>query len=576
MCGIFIVVGPDSVAREENLRLAGAIKHRGPDQTGEYITDGLHMIHHRLAIVNPNSGAQPIVNVYGAVAVNGEIYNYKELAEQLGRTEKQISLYSSDCEVINELMFKNPAWVTKLVGMYAFAYFNTNTRKLFIARDPVGIIPLYYCIAPNGSYYFASELKCLPHHGMIFQGTKYINLNKIRCPSPMKIMLEAWEIESPLLGAELSSPKLTLRSLKGIDENERTYFKKSGFISANSTQIREKMLKTIRGYLPSSPIRYAVLLSGGLDSSIIAGAVRHILGPDEPIYTFSVGLIDSPDLIAARVMAKWINSIHQEVHFTIQEGIDLIPQAVLQLETFDITTIRAGIPMLILAKKIHEQGFKVVLSGEGSDEVWAGYKYFHYAPEAELFDELVRKINTLHWYDCRRANMAMMTHSIELRVPFLDTEFLNFAMTIDPKDKMPRSINIDEEIQKNKENHFDKPSGNELIVMEKIPLRLAFMDLLPRSICWRSKEQFSDGVGHQWINTLRDSFDSQEYLDKKSFAEAELFSAEHYYYYKCFVAGLPLHVSCVPNEKSIACSSATAIKWKKEWDTQHDPSGLSC
>lgn len=557
MCGIFIVVGPDSADREENLRLAGRIKHRGPDQTGEYYTDGLHMIHHRLAIVNPNSGPQPIVNVYGAVAVNGEIYNYKELAEELGHTEKQISMFSSDCEIINELMFKNPKSISRLVGMYAFAYFNTNTRKLFIARDPVGIIPLYYCIAPNGSYYFASELKCLPHHGMVFRGIKYINLNKLRCPTPMKIMLEAWEIESPLLTSEVSSPTLTLRSLKG-GESDVLAFKNSSFISANYKEIQEKMLKTVRNYLPNG-IRYAVLLSGGLDSSIIAACVRHILGPDEKIYTFSVGIPGSPDLIAAKEMAKWINSIHQEVHFTVEEGMQLIPEATLQLETFDLTTIRAGTPMLILAKEIHKQGFKVVLSGEGSDEVWAGYKYFHYAPQDELFDELVRKINSLHWYDCRRANMAMMAHSIELRVPFLDTEFLKYSMTIDPKDKMPKLV--------------------EQVMMEKIPLRLAFADLLPHSICWRSKEQFSDGVGHQWINTLRDSLAKKyetEYLEQKNFAEAELFSPEHYYYYKCFISQLPLHVSCVPNEKSIACSSATAIKWKKEWDTKHDPSGLSC
>lgn len=528
MCGIFAVFGPGAKNAAINRACAKLIKHRGPDYTGEYISpDGLaHIIHHRLAIVHPASGAQPIISDLKVLAVNGEIYNYRELNDEykLGINCEQAH---SDCDVLIPLLERfggDHFSEIKINGMYALVYYDERFNKIIIARDYVGIIPLYYAIATDGTLYVSSEFKAL---------TVIDTINQIKefTPNSLWIVGEKWCRFARSMSSTFSTPTV-----------KETYL---------------NLKSAVKSHI-ATEVPMAVLLSGGLDSSIIASmAAKDYF---TKIHTYSVGLAGSPDLKAARVMADYLRSEHHEVLFTIDEAITFLPEAIRLLETYDITTIRAGLPMLLMMRQISKDGFKVVLSGEGSDELWAGYVYNRYAPDSTaLLNESIRKMDDLHWYDCRRANMAGAVYGVEVRVPFLDRSVVDYVMAVDPKIKM-HNFNDDKKI-------------------EKRHLREACKDILPAEIAWRGKEQFSDGVGYGWIDTLKRLAETK--INDTDFANAPKrfptnppLTKEGYWYRNIFEHHFQSKATtCCPNQKSVACCSPTALKWKEDWLVKNDPSG---
>ncbi|SEL22440.1 asparagine synthase (glutamine-hydrolysing) [Maribacter orientalis] len=543
MCGIvcaFDVKESTEVLRPQLLEMSKKIRHRGPDWSGIYADDKAILAHERLAIVDPASGKQPLLSPNGklVLAANGEIYNHRELRKQFeGKYDFKTE---SDCEVILALyQEKGVDFLDEMNGIFGFTIYDAEKDEYFVARDHMGIIPLYMGWDKNGTFYVASELKAL-------EGT----CTKIELFPP---------------GHYLHSSDGELKRWYSRDWMEYDAVKDN---ATSIQEIKEALEAAVHRQLMSD-VPYGVLLSGGLDSSVTSAiakkyAQKRVESGDTTdawypqLHSFSVGLEGSPDLAAAQKVAKHIGTVHHEIKFTIQEGLDAIKDVVYNLETYDITTIRASTPMYLMARVIKSMGIKMVLSGEGADELFGGYLYFHKAPNAKEFhEETVRKLSKLHMYDCLRANKSLASWGIEGRVPFLDKEFMDVAMRINPQDKM---INGER--------------------MEKWVVRKAFEDMLPESVAWRQKEQFSDGVGYSWIDTLKvvvneEVSDEQLANAKFRFPLQTPTSKEEFYYRSIFEEHFPSDAAalCVPQEASVACSTQIALEWDEAFKNMNDPSG---
>ncbi len=550
MCGIVGVFDLRADDDAELLRLRAVAassrqRHRGPDWSGVYCDARAVLAHERLAIVGIHGGAQPIRSADGALAlcVNGEIYNHRELEAALPAPYAFTG--ESDCEVINALWRAHgPDGVSRLNGIFAFALWDAAQRRYLIARDPVGVIPLYHGRDAQGRLWVASEMKALV-------GT---------CTT----------IEPFPPGHLLDSAEGVIRPY--VRHGWRDYAAVRG-VKADAAALREALMQAVRRQLMSD-VPYGVLLSGGLDSSIIAWCAQQFAarrveedGKSQAwwprLHSFAVGLEGSPDLAAARIAAEAIGTAHHEFHFTVSEGMDALSEVIRHIETYDVTTIRASTPMFLLARRIRSMGIKMVLSGEGSDELFGGYLYFHKAPNAEEFHaETVRKLGALHLYDCLRANKSIAAWGVEARVPFLDLEFIETAMGVDAAEKMVKP----------------RVAGGRRI--EKHLLRTAFEGTLPESILWRQKEQFSDGVGYGWIDSLKAAAEARV-SDADLAAAAYRFpvnppaTKEAYWYRTMFEQHFPGEACAqtVPGGKSIACSSPAAIAWDASFAAAADPSG---
>ncbi|MBK7253288.1 MAG: asparagine synthase B [Ignavibacteria bacterium] len=545
MCGIVCVFGLNSSVNELRpriLEMSKKIRHRGPDWSGVYSDDKVVFAHERLAIVDPKSGGQPLYSEDKELilAANGEIYNHQELRKEVEGYRFQTE---SDCEVILALYKKKGIrFIEELNGIFAFALYDKVNDSYFIARDHIGIIPLYIGWDRYGNFYAASELKAL-------EGV----CNKI---------------QEFLPGHYLYSKEG--QELKQWYKRDWTDYESVKDNSSDIELLKSSLESAVHRQLMSD-VPYGVLLSGGLDSSIISAitkkySAKRIESGDRQqawypqLHSFAIGLSGSPDLEASRKVAEHIGSVHHEINFTIQEGLDAIKDVIYHLETYDVTTVRASTPMYLLARVIKSMGIKMVLSGEGADEIFGGYLYFHKAPDAKSFhDETIRKLGKLHLYDCLRANKSLASWGIEGRVPFLDKEFMDVAMRLNPKDKMA-----------------DSDSGK----MEKWILRKAFEDYLPESIVWRQKEQFSDGVGYSWIDTLKkvaedEISDEQLKNAQYRFPVNPPMSKEEYRYRKIFSDLFPSDsaAACVPSVKSVACSTPEALAWDASFQNANDPSG---
>lgn len=543
MCGIvcaFDLKQTSEKLRPQLLAMSKNIRHRGPDWSGIFDNDKSIMVHERLAIVDPTSGKQPLYSDDGnfVLAANGEIYNHDELRKQFDG--KYSFKTKSDCEVILALYKeKGTSFLDELNGIFGFAIYDVAKDEYFVARDHMGIIPLYVGWDQNGTFYVASELKAL---------------------------------EGVCTKIELFPPGHYLHSSNG--EFKRWHdrdWKDYEAVKDNETDIkklREALESAVHRQLMSD-VPYGVLLSGGLDSSITSAiakkyADKRIESKDQDkawwpqLHSFAIGLEGSPDLAAAQKVANHLDTVHHEIKFTIQEGIDALRDVIYHLETYDITTIRASTPMYLMARAIKAMGIKMVLSGEGADEIFGGYLYFHKAPSAKDFhQETVRKLEKLHMYDCLRANKSLAAWGIEGRVPFLDKEFMDVAMSINPQDKM---INGER--------------------MEKWVLRKAFEDMLPESVAWRQKEQFSDGVGYSWIDTLKEMVEKE--ITDEQLANAHFkfpiqppTTKEEFYYRSIFAEHFPSDTAAlsVPQEPSVACSSKIALEWDESFKNMNEPSG---
>lgn len=543
MCGIvcaFDLKQDSETLRPQILEMSKQLRHRGPDWSGIYHSKNAILGHERLAIVDPASGKQPLYSEDGAIvlAANGEIYNHLELRKQF--EGKYHFKTESDCEVILALYQEKGAdFVDDLNGIFAFAIYDSTQDSYFIARDHMGIIPLYMGWDKDGTFYVASELKAL---------------------------------EGVCAKIELFPPGNYMKS----GDTAPTQWYKRDWVDFEAVKNNPTRIEDLHDALSDavhrqlmSDVPYGVLLSGGLDSSITSALAKkfsskRIESEDTQdawwpqLHSFSVGLEGSPDLAAAKKVSEHIGSIHHEVIFTIQEGLDAIKDVIYHLETYDITTVRASTPMFLMARSIKSHGIKMVLSGEGADELFGGYLYFHKAPSAEEFHkETVRKLDKLHQYDCLRANKSLAAWGIEGRVPFLDKEFIDVAMRINPQDKMI-----------NKER------------MEKWVVRKAFEDYLPESVAWRQKEQFSDGVGYSWIDTLKEVVEASvtdEQMDNAHFRFPLQTpqNKEEFYYRSIFEEHFPSDAAAlsVPSVPSVACSTPIALEWDEAFKNQNDPSG---
>ena len=543
MCGIVAILDikrGHAQLRERALAAAYTIRHRGPDWSGVWSDEHCVLAHERLAIVDVDHGAQPLVDVDSGLvlAVNGEIYNHRELGAALVPPYRFAT--RSDCEVILPLYRAHGAGLAdRLSGIFAFALYNRRTGDWLVARDPIGVCPLYYGRDTEGNLWVASEMKALVADCVTIEDFPPGHTLTNRDAAPVKYYAPAWR-------------DVDAASDKPLDLGEL----RAAFESAVKRQLM-------------CDVPYGVLLSGGLDSSLVAAVAQRFAEnrvEDEDksrawwprLHSFAIGLNGSPDLAAARKVANSLGTVHHTMHFTVQEGIDALSDVIRHIETYDVTTVRASTPMYLMARRIKAMGIKMVLSGEGSDEVFGGYLYFHKAPDPRAFhEETVRKLDSLHKYDCLRANKSMAAWGVEARVPFLDREFLDVAMSFDPREKMVG-----------------------LGRMEKYPLRKAFEGALPPEILWRQKEQFSDGVGYDWIDSLKAY--AAERVSDAELAEAKFRFAwnppatkEAYLYRTLFTGHFPSESSarCVPGGPSIACSTPTAIAWDAAFAKNADPSG---
>ncbi|MCM2679305.1 asparagine synthase B [Echinimonas agarilytica] len=540
--GILDIKSDVAELRKQALQLSKLMRHRGPDWSGVYTSDNAILVHERLSIVGVENGAQPLYNPNKthALAVNGEIYNHKELAENLSIDfEFQTR---SDCEVILALYEeKGIEFLDELNGMFAFVLYDESKDSYLVARDHMGIIPLYIGWDEHGNFYVASEMKAL---------TPVCN-----------------KVESFPPGHYLDSSTGKITRYYSRDWHDYDNVKDN---ESSVDELRQAMEDSVKRQLMSD-VPYGVLLSGGLDSSVISAVAQKFSkkrvedGEQSEawwprLHSFAVGLKGSPDLIAAQKVADHIGTVHHEVHFTVQEGLDAIRDVIYHLETYDVTTIRASTPMYLMARQIKAMGIKMVLSGEGSDEIFGGYLYFHKAPNAKEFhEELLRKLDKLHLFDCLRANKAMSAWGVEARVPFLDKEFMDVAMRINAEDKLcGRNGKIEKHI-----------------------LREAFEHTLPHSVAWRQKEQFSDGVGYSWIDTLKEMTESE--VTDQELASAEYKfpintpdSKEALFYRTIFEEHFGNNetvLKTVPHGKSVACSTPEALAWDESFQNLNDPSG---
>lgn len=557
-----IAEGLKEELRAQVLEMSKKIRHRGPDWSGVYTGDNAILSHERLSIVDPLSGKQPLVSDDGKIilAANGEIYNHKEIRKEFeGKYNFQTG---SDCEAIIPLykQYRTSGdftqMIEKLSGIFAFALYDSENDVYLISRDEIGVIPLYQGWDKAGRYYVASELKALEGECQTIEEFPNGHYFYSKDQKPVRWYKRDWE------------------SFDSVKNNPRATDDKGEVINPGVIEkVRNGLENAVKQQLMSD-VPYGVLLSGGLDSSIIAAITQKFskkrIESDSKeaawwpqLHSFAVGLEGSPDLVAAQKAADYIGTVHHEVHFTIQEALDALPDVIYHIETYDITTVRASTPMYLLARVIKSMGIKMVLSGEGSDELFGGYLYFHKAPDAKEFhEELVRKMSKLHLYDCLRANKSLMAWGVEGRVPFLDKEFIDTAMSLNPSDKM--NIRLSDGKQR----------------MEKWILRKAFEDMLPEEICWRQKEQFSDGVGYNWIDTLKKM--TEEKVSDAEFARRENRfpvnppkTKEEYYYREIYSRLFPSDSAAkvVPHEAGVACSTAKALEWDAAWKNMDEPSG---
>ena len=545
MCGfvgVFDLKVPAQELRPQVLKMSKKIRHRGPDWSGIFSCEKAILSHERLSIVDPESGQQPLYSKDGklVLAVNGEIYNHLEIRERIGDSYEFLT--HSDCEVILALYReKGPDFLEDLNGIFAFCLYDIEKDVYLVARDHIGIIPMYQGWDKSGNYFVASELKALEGYCSI--------------------------IEEFLPGKYLYSADGEVKTWYEREWTSYDAVKDNGF---DMDVLRKALEDAVHRQLMSD-VPYGVLLSGGLDSSVISAiakkyAAYRVESQDSQqaywpqLHSFAVGLVGSPDLAAAQKVADHIGTIHHQIHFTVQEGLDAIRDVIYHLETYDVTTVRASTPMYLLSRVIKSMGVKMVLSGEGADEVFGGYLYFHKAPNAQAFhEETVRKLSKLHLYDCLRANKSLAAWGVEGRVPFLDKEFLDVAMRINPEEKMAKN-------------------GR----MEKWVIRKAFEDYLPESVVWRQKEQFSDGVGYNWIDSLKAMVaekvtDEMMNTSKFRFPINTPMSKEEYFYRSIFTEHFPSDsaASCVPSVPSIACSTPVALEWDASFKNNADPSGRS-
>ncbi|MPQ46635.1 asparagine synthase B [Marinifilum sp. N1E240] len=543
MCGfvgVFDLKVDAQELRPQVLEMSKKIRHRGPDWSGVFCDEKAILSHERLSIVDPQSGGQPLYSKDGnlALAVNGEIYNHMDIRNQMNGSYEFLT--KSDCEVILALYDKKGIdFIDELNGIFAFALYDKKNDCYLIGRDHMGIIPLYQGWDQHGNFYVASELKAL-------EG--YCN-----------------KIEEFLPGKFLYSKD---GEVKEWYQRDWMDYEKVKDNTTDMEALRKGLEDAVHRQLMSD-VPYGVLLSGGLDSSVISAiakkyAAKRVESGDQQdawypqLHSFAIGLEGSPDLAASRKVADYIETVHHEVTFTVQEGLDAIRDVIYHLETYDVTTVRASTPMYMMARVIKSMGIKMVLSGEGADEMFGGYLYFHKAPNAKEFHtECLRKLDKLHLFDCLRSNKSMASWGVESRVPFLDKEFLDIAMRINPEDKMAKD-------------------GK----MEKWVIRKAFENYLPEEVAWRQKEQFSDGVGYNWIDTLKEIANTE--ISDEQLANAAFrfpvnppMSKEEYYYRVIFSEHFPSDTAaaCVPSIPSIACSTAEALAWDASFQNNADPSG---
>ena len=578
MCGIVAILNVKEqthTLREKALKMSQKIRHRGPDWSGIYCGGSAILAHERLSIVDPESGGQPLYSPdrKQVLAVNGEIYNHQDIRRRYaGQYEFQTG---SDCEVIlalyRELREKGkviseklPAGVLseklatalleQLSGIFAFVLYDEERNEFLIARDPIGVIPLYIGFDSDGTIYVASELKALEGQ------------------------------------CERYEPFLPGHYYRSADPGMKRYYHRDWMQydavkdnPASVDAIRDGLTAAVKRQLMSD-VPYGVLLSGGLDSSVISAIAEkfseHRIEDDSKskawwprLHSFAVGLKGAPDLAKAKLVADYIGTVHHEINYTIQEGLDAIRDVIYYIETYDVTTVRASTPMYLLARVIKSMGIKMVLSGEGADEIFGGYLYFHKAPSAKDFhEETVRKISKLHLYDCLRANKSLSAWGVEGRVPFLDKEFLDVAMRTNPEAKRPAPLPH----PCREGSNYSQGEG----LIEKYILREAFADLLPEEVAWRQKEQFSDGVGYSWIDTLK-AVTAAAVSDEQMAHAAERFpinppkNKEEYYYRSIFAEHFPSDSAArsVPSEASVACSTAVALEWDAAFRNLNDPSG---
>ena len=583
MCGIvsiFNIQEQTPELRQQALRMSQKIRHRGPDWSGIYCGGSAILAHERLSIVDPESGRQPLFapDKKQVLAVNGEIYNHQNIrARFAGKYQYQTG---SDCEVIlslyremrkdsdfDTLIYKGEdalhARITKMLeelnGIFAFALYDAERDEFLIARDPIGVIPLYIGYDKDGKVLVASELKALEgqcdHYEPFLPGHYYYSKN----PGMKRYYTRDWfEYAAMQNKYKIDDKQNAAEQLKNAEPQEKAAVK----------EIHDALEASVKRQLMSD-VPYGVLLSGGLDSSVISAVAEKFSstrvenGGETKAYwprlhSFAVGLKGAPDLAKARLVAEHIGTVHHEINYTIQEGLDAIRDVIYFIETYDVTTVRASTPMYLLARVIRSMGIKMVLSGEGADEVFGGYLYFHKAPDAKAFhEETVRKLGKLYLYDCLRANKSLAAWGIEGRVPFLDKEFLDVAMGMNPVLKMCPDKTI-----------------------EKKVVREAFADLLPEEVAWRQKEQFSDGVGYSWIDTLK-QITASAVSDEQMAHAAERFpinppqNKEEYYYRSIFAEHFPSDSAAksVPSVPSVACSTAEALAWDASFKNRNDPSG---
>ena len=545
MCGIVSILKVKKQTQElrsKALKMSQKIRHRGPDWSGIYCGGSAILAHERLSIVDPESGGQPLFSPdkKQILAVNGEIYNHQDIRRQYaGKYEFQTG---SDCEVILALYKeKGINFLEDLSGIFAFVLYDEEKDEFLIARDPIGVIPLYIGYDPDGTIYVASELKALEG-----QCDRY---------EPFLPGHYYWSGDP---------------GMKRYYQRQRDWMQYDTVKDnpASITELHDSLEAAVRRQLMSD-VPYGVLLSGGLDSSVISAIAERFSEmriEDNSqtkaywprLHSFAVGLKGAPDLAKARLVADHIGTVHHEINYTIQEGLDAIRDVIYFIETYDVTTVRASTPMYLLARVIKSMGIKMVLSGEGADEIFGGYLYFHKAPSAKDFhEETVRKLSKLHLYDCLRANKSLSAWGVEGRVPFLDKEFLDVAMRTNPEAKMC--------------------PGN---TIEKKLIRTAFADMLPQEVAWRQKEQFSDGVGYSWIDTLK-AMTAAAVTDEQMAHAAKRFpinppkNKEEYYYRSIFAEHFPSDSAArsVPSEASVACSTAIALEWDAAFQGMNDPSG---
>ena len=543
MCGIVAILNTREQThelRDQALKMSQKIRHRGPDWSGIYCGGSAILAHERLSIVDPESGGQPLFSPdrKQILAVNGEIYNHQEIRRRYaGKYEFQTG---SDCEVILALYReKGIHFLEDISGIFAFVLYDEERDEFLIARDPIGVIPLYIGFDSDGKVFVASELKALEgqceHYEPFLPGHYYWS----REPGMKRYYQRDWF------------------SYDAVKDNP-----------ASVEAIHDALEDAVKRQLMSD-VPYGVLLSGGLDSSVISAIAEKYsemrIEDDSKtkaywprLHSFAVGLKGAPDLAKAKLVADHIGTVHHEINYTIQEGLDAIRDVIYYIETYDVTTVRASTPMYLLARVIKSMGIKMVLSGEGADEIFGGYLYFHKAPSAKDFhEETVRKLSKLYLYDCLRANKSLSAWGVEGRVPFLDKEFLDVAMRTNPKVKMCPGSTVEKKI-----------------------VRDAFADMLPEAVAWRQKEQFSDGVGYSWIDTLK-QITAEAVSDEQMTHAAERFpinppkNKEEYYYRSIFAEHFPSDSAAksVPSEASVACSTAIALEWDAAFKGMNDPSG---